>query len=115
MTCRCPRFPFLLLNAAVVLCTHSFQANAAAQDSSSSSIRSRAHATQKERSAQSSLDAGSVSAGMYRNPAFGFAWKIPAGWVLRTEEMNAREGEGVKSSSVPVATDAGKAGRVLLA
>jgi len=103
-----------LLNAAVVLCIHSFQANAAAQDSSSSSIRSRAHATQKERSAQSSLDAGSVSAGTYRNPAFGFAWKIPAGWVLRTEEMNERDYEGTKKDN-QTATDAGKGGRVLLA
>jgi hypothetical protein len=30
-----------------------------------------------------------VSAGVYRNSAFGFTCKIPAGWVLRTEEMNA--------------------------
>src|SRR5258706_16136852 len=119
MTCRCPRFPFLLLNAAFVLCTHSFQASAAAQDSSSSSKRSRAHATQKERSAQSSFvagfDAGSVNAGAYRNPGFGFTCRIPVGWVLRTEEMNAREAEGVKSASGPVAADAAKDGRVLLA
>src|SRR3981189_458499 len=39
----------------------------------------------------SSLDAGMVSNGMYRNAAFGFSSKIPAGWVLRTEELNARE------------------------
>ncbi len=56
----------------------------------------------------STLDFGAVSAGVYRNPTFGFNCKIPAGWVLRTEEMNAREEEGAK-------TDAGKSGRVLLA
>jgi hypothetical protein len=39
---------------------------------------------------------------MYRNPTFGLTCKIPAGWVLRTEEMNAREGE----DAVPV-TDTG--------
>lgn len=39
----------------------------------------------------SSLDAGSVTGGLYRNQALGMTCKIPAGWVLRTEEMNARE------------------------
>ncbi len=57
----------------------------------------------------SPLNAGSVNAGVYRNPAFGFTCKIPAGWVLRTEELNAGEDEGAK---VAVAD---KAGRVLLA
>ena len=37
------------------------------------------------------IDAGSVSNGVYRNRAFGFSYKIPPGWVLRTDEMNARE------------------------
>jgi len=49
-----------------------------------------------------------VSNGVYRNPAFGFACKIPAAWVLRTDEMNARRGEEATA-------DAGQAGRVLLA
>jgi len=50
---------------------------------------------------------------MYRNVGLGFSCKIPAGWVLRTEEMNAPEkslpqggtGEGKSAAS----------GRVLLA
>jgi len=50
-------------------------------------------------------DAGSVSGGVYRNSSFGFSCKIPAGWVLRTEEMNQRP-EGVSKN---------EAGRVLLA
>jgi len=33
--------------------------------------------------------AGGVSDNVYRNPYFGFSCKIPLGWVLRTEEMNA--------------------------
>jgi hypothetical protein len=28
---------------------------------------------------------------LYRNKTFGFDFKIPAGWVLRTDEMNAQE------------------------
>jgi hypothetical protein len=34
-------------------------------------------------------DAGSVSDGGYRNGFFGFSYKIPFGWVVRTEEMQA--------------------------
>jgi len=55
-----------------------------------------------------------VSNGVYRNPAFGFTCKIPDAWVLRTEEMNARDDEGAKADSGKTAGD-GKAGRVLLA
>lgn len=68
------------------------------------------------------LDSGAVSNGLYRNVGFGFACKIPAGWVLRTEEMNAREDEPAapakNSATKPVnSTPAGPAerGRVLLA
>jgi hypothetical protein len=39
------------------------------------------------------LDAGAVTNGVYRNKTLGFTCRIPAGWVLRTEEMNAREGD----------------------
>ncbi|MGB6404152.1 MAG: hypothetical protein WBF26_15045, partial [Candidatus Sulfotelmatobacter sp.] len=49
-----------------------------------------------------------MSNSIYRNPAFGFSCKIPDAWVLRTEEMNAQQGEEATA-------DAGKAGRVLLA
>ncbi len=52
-----------------------------------------------------------MSNGVYRNPAFGFACKIPAAWVLRTEEMNARDNENTNADK----TAADKTGRVLLA
>ncbi|MGA7170549.1 MAG: hypothetical protein WBX08_15450 [Candidatus Sulfotelmatobacter sp.] len=55
------------------------------QSSSSSSSSSPRHA---QKTAATRPDAGSVSNGVYRNWGFGFACKIPAGWVLRTEEMN---------------------------
>ena len=61
------------------------------------------------------LDAGSVINGLYRNPSFGFACKIPAGWVLRTEEMNAAETDDAKSIADKSAAASGKAERVLLA
>ena len=63
----------------------------------------------------SSLDAGSVRAGVYRNPALGFTCKIPAGWVLRTEEMNTGQDQDAASDEDKIKVDAGKSGRVLLA
>jgi hypothetical protein len=106
---------FLSLYAAVALGSCTFQAKASAQDSTSSSNRSRSHTTQKPRPAESLVDTGLVSAGVYRNPAFGFTCKVPAGWVLRTEEMNAQHDEGANGASAQAATNSGKAGRVLLA
>jgi hypothetical protein len=94
-------FICVILLAAVVL-----QRQSAAQSSSSSSSSNRDRRTVPAE--HSVLDAGTVNAGAYRNAAFGFTCKIPAGWVLRTEEMNAREEDGAKA-------DSGKAGRVLLA
>ena len=42
-------------------------------------------------SAHSSLDPGAVSANVYSNKTLGLSYKIPEGWVLRTDEMNERE------------------------
>lgn len=42
----------------------------------------------------SDIDAGTVVSGVYRNRALGLFCKVPAGWVLRTEEMNARAEDG---------------------
>jgi hypothetical protein len=64
------------------------QQPAPGQSNSSSSSSSARHTRKAVSGAGSGLDAGSVSNGAYRNPGFGFACKIPAGWVLRTEEMN---------------------------
>jgi hypothetical protein len=80
-------------------------AQAQSTSNSSSSVQ---HSRKAAPAADARLDPGSVSNSAYRNSGFGFTCKIPAGWVLRTEEMNARE----EGDSTP---DAGKAGRVLLA
>jgi hypothetical protein len=80
--------------------------------SSSSSVPSKAESSQR-RVIEPALNPGSVSAGVYRSPPFGFACKIPAGWVLRTDEMNVRDGEATPEGD-KAATDA-KRGQVLLA
>jgi hypothetical protein len=61
------------------------------------------------------LDAGAVSAGLYRNHALGFSCKVPPGWVLRTEEMNSRDDESMQEDATKTAIYADKTGQVLLA
>jgi hypothetical protein len=77
------------------------------------------------------LDAGTVSAGVYRNSSLGFSCKIPPGWVLRTDDMReqveaaqreAAEPDEQKNAAAAKKSDIkagakvpGEAGRVLLA
>ena len=37
------------------------------------------------------IDSGTVTTGVYRNKALALSCIIPPGWVLRTDEMNARD------------------------
>ena len=46
---------------------------------------------QPKKPADSALEAGAVTNGVYRNQTLALSCKIPPGWVLRTDEMNARE------------------------
>ena len=55
---------------------------------SSSSVK---HAEKPVAPANASLDSGSVANGVYTNKTLALSCKIPPGWVLRTEEMSARE------------------------
>jgi hypothetical protein len=64
--------------------------------------------------AASLLDSGSVSKGIYRNPAFGLTCKIPEGWVLRTDEMNAQPDASTDAAAEPP-NNSHAASRVLLA
>jgi hypothetical protein len=73
-----------------------------------SSSSSSKHARKPVSGAESALDGGTFSAGVYRNQGLGLSCTIPAGWVLRTEEMNAREedsdpgeGEGAVTEEKP--------------
>src|SRR5271155_1746256 len=84
-----------------LLAAHVLQAQTPVQSSSSSPSKHVAKSTPPEGSL---LEAGSVSAGMYRNPAFGFTCRIPTGWVLRTAEMNVQdkqEGDAADKSADP--------------
>jgi len=114
-------FVLLIPVTAVLLAPASWAQQAAPGQSSSSSRSSTStsssapHARKPAPAADSRLDAGSVSNGTYRNPGLGFTCKIPAGWVLRTEEMNARDDEETKPGADKANTDTDNAGRVLMA
>lgn len=98
----------LLLSFVIALVVAVSAAAQSPQSTPSSSSSSVQHARKPAAAADSGPEAGSVRNGVYRNSGFGFTCKIPAGWVLRTEEMNASaEGEPAQASH--------KAARVLLA
>jgi len=92
----------------IVLAARESQAQIPAQSSSSSSKSKQSRKAWSRTDSPSDL--GTVSNGVYRNAGFSFTCKIPAGWVLRTEEMNAQDNESAKSGK-----NAGENGRVLLA
>jgi hypothetical protein len=75
------------LSACVVLSGEVRQCQVLAQSSSSSTKEAKRPAVP----AGSGIDLGAVVNGIYRNKTLGFTCKIPAGWVLRTDEMNAPE------------------------
>ncbi len=86
------------------------------QDTGSSSSLAPKHSKRPPTTAKGALDAGSVSNGIYHNASLGLTCKIPPGWVLRTEEMNAREevdGATPPAGAAPSASSDGA--KVLLA
>jgi len=112
MSLRSPLLASAFLSAAFALAVFNSPTTASAQASPASNT-SASRTPQKTHPADPPLDAGSISSGVYRNPALAFTCKIPPAWVLRTEEMNARDREDPTPSGTP-AKDAGNA-RVLLA
>jgi len=106
MLFRCFRLAFVFLG--IVIAAAALQAQI--QSSSSNS-----HPSQKARGVGHSdlvLDAGTVTNGVYRNKSLGLACKIPAGWVLRTDEMNTEDDEQAEAGD---AKPDAKSGKVLLA
>ena len=66
------------------------------------------------------LDSGTVTNGVYHNKSLALSCKIPPGWVLRTDELNARqkqeEEKKEEETQTKPATPASSAGaKVLLA
>ena len=116
------RFSYGLLALSLATCALLGQTFAQSLPSSSSSSK---HI--RKPAAGSPLDAGSLRDGVYRNQALGITCKVPPGWVLRTEEMNAQEetpSGAIEKEGDPAALEraaeagcphTGSCGRVLLA
>ena len=100
----------ILLYVAVL--TISFPRILTAQDSSSSSAPK--HTKKAVTPIESTLDSGSIANGVYRNKMLGLSCKIPAGWVLRTDEMNSSEEDGAEKTKSAQAS-ANASPKVLLA
>jgi hypothetical protein len=56
---------------------------------SAQSSPSRSGPTKLAKKSSDSLDPGTITNGVYQNKTFAMACKIPDGWVLRTDELNA--------------------------
>jgi hypothetical protein len=67
----------------------------AQQSAGESSSKPRAKQTPTPRAAV--IDRGSVVDGVYRNPSFGFTYKIPFGWVERTDQMQEDSSDPAKT------------------
>jgi hypothetical protein len=115
-------FSWTVIFAAAVV----FSTNLSAQNSSSASSpapNSTSRKPTKSSPVSAGVDPGTVTNGLYRNKTFGFACRIPEGWVLRTDELNAQEDNPANADpghaadaakdSPPPASSAGA--RVLLA
>ncbi len=104
--------------AALSLSVDVLAQGSSASPSSSSSSSSAKHVNKPTAPVDSILDSGAVANGVYRNKSIALSCKIPEGWVLRTDEMNApvEKKEGEKEALADPAAPASSAGaKVLLA
>ena len=94
------------------------QAQTQAQSPSSPSSSSATH-VRKPAPTDAGIDAGTVTDRVYRNKTLALACKIPPGWVLRTDELNAieekKEAEKEKDNSTPAPAAPSTGAKVLLA
>jgi hypothetical protein len=91
---------------------------ALAQTPAQPSPRSSARGgTKPAASPYADLDPGTITNGVYRNKTLAFTCRIPEGWVLRTDELNAHDESSNTATPAPdAAQPASSAGaKVLLA
>ncbi len=101
--------------AVLALATSLLSVAALAQGSSISSSPNSAKRTKKAL-IDSALDPGTVNNDVYRNKMLALSCKIPEGWVLRTDEINAREEDNDSPAPAQPPAAASSAGaKVLLA
>src|SRR5579872_5588612 len=116
MIFRGPRRVVSILSHLVLLAA-TLHAQPQAQSPSSPTPPTRKHSS-KSAPADSGLDPGAVTDGVYRNKTLALSCKIPAGWVLRTDEMNApveRKEDEKEAPAQPAAPASSAGAKVLLA
>lgn len=102
----------------VVLCalmTFALALNAVAQGSATQSSSSSKHTKKPASPINTGLDSGAVTNGVYQNKALGLTYKVPEGWVLRTDELNARQEELPPPDPASPAPASSTGAKVLLA
>lgn len=86
------------LALAFLICAAIAKAALSAQTSDQSPASSSSRQSRKPAApADSGLESGSVTDGVYRNKALALSCIIPPGWVLRTDEMNARDEQRIEA------------------
>jgi hypothetical protein len=102
MSCHCRWFAVFLL-AATTFAAGSLVAQAPSSSASSTSAKSSPPkpASKTAASSNSGPDPGAITNSVYHNKTLGLSYKIPDGWVLRTDDLNAPP---EKSESEPQAT-----------
>jgi hypothetical protein len=88
---------------------------AVGQDASSKSSPSSKHSKKPAASINAGIESGAVINGVYQNKALGLTYKVPEGWVLRTDELNARQEEEPPSDPASPANASSAGAKVLLA
>jgi len=88
MILRRPRRSLIFLTC-LALAAAALPAQPGTQSPSSSKSSSSAKSANKPTTA--ALDPGAITNNVYRNKTLALSCKIPDGWVLRTEELNARD------------------------
>jgi hypothetical protein len=101
----------IISGAAIFLVMVSDLWSQSAPPASSSSAAKHA----KGSTAKADLDVESLADGFYRNKTIGLSCKIPAGWVIRTDEMNAHGGSAESKPSSGTAPASSSGAKVLLA
>jgi hypothetical protein len=84
-----------------------------------SSSSSAKHVKKSPVPAESGLDTGAVTNGVYRNKTLALSCRIPPGWVLRTDDMNVHDEEKEQkvegeSAAQPPPSAASSAGATVL-
>ena len=89
--------PLVMLTVSLTVSLPAQQAPPAAAESSS-----RHHPKLAKQATAPVFDPGSIADGVYTNPYFGFTYKLPFGWVDRTNAMHDDSADGSKDPAKSV-------------